>query len=612
MSDRRPFRLLALLVLAYTACTLLQITLTAPFEGADEGQHLAYIIRLMRGGGLPNRARAADNPTRQTSGQPPLYYAVAALLIRPFDDPAALDDAALFDLLRRCENRWYAPPDPFNLSDNRNVYTLLYHRHPADAHAIDAALRLMFAGRVVSWLFGLAGVLAAYAAAGAVWIGRPGWRLTTTALFAFTPQYIQMSAIVHNDIAGVVLAVAVSGVALWLVRAGASRGRLVTLGVLIGLAGMAKLNALAVVPGAGAALLLSLWTPGDRFRVGRAVRAALYVGVPAAVIALPWVIDGALRYGDPLGTATHYRPGYFYPEPLSLTAIVPLLPEVVLSYWGKLGSAVYLPREGYVLLGAGVLLAVAGLVRAPRRAWDWVRREWRIVLVLLLIALASALALVHWLRTIHFITGRLAYPAHLGYALVLTGGAALIAGRIGQGVVIAIALIASAVASPIALIAAFAPVETRAALPAGLVETAIDFAPSADALPAIRFIGHVPPDVPLISGELVRYTLCWSAQEGAPPDRAAAFSLKLFSQSGEQVADRTSLLGMGRYPSGAWRAGDRVCDAVDLPISGALMPGAVYNLIIVLLDAETLAVDWTAREPDGTPIAIPLIAGVTP
>jgi hypothetical protein len=121
----------------------------------------------------------------------------------------------------------------------------------------------------------------------------------------------------------------------------------------------------------------------------------------------------------------------------------------------------------------------------------------------------------------------------------------------------------------------------------------------------------VPPADPLVTGALARYTLCWDILPGAPPDKSAAFSLKLFTQDGVQVADRTSLPGMGRYPAGAWQPGDRVCDAVDLPITGVIAPGAVYNLILVLLDAETLAVDWAARTADGAPLLIPLIAGVT-
>jgi len=605
----------SLVLILFTIASCAHQLATAPFEGADEGQHLAYVLHLAQTRTLPDRATAASNATRQTSGQPPLYYLLSALpvaIVAP-----ALNADQLAALLRANENRWYSPPDRWNPTDNRNVYSALRSFAGMSSYDPLVSQLTLYTVRGVSWAFGIVGIIGAYAAARAIFRRRL-WSLTAAALFAFTPQYVQMSAIVHNDIAAYALAACVVASSLWIVRDGASGRRLILLGVLIGLAGLAKINALAVVPGAAAAVGLALLAGGRVGIIRRTVGAALWVGIPAAAILALWVIWGASVYGDPLGTATHYRPGYFYDQPLDLGALPPLVPEVILSYWGKLGSAVYLDPLAYTALAIVAVLALGGVLLNWRDARGWLRTHWRIALVLALVVLASWGALAHWLRTIHFITGRLAYPAHSVFAIALTGGLALLARRIPiPGAARAIAVGAAAIfigtatgASLVSLDVAYGRIDTRAVAPADLIPVQIEYAPSADAPPAIRLLGYRPPAAPLVTGTLARYMLCWETLETAPGKRAA-FSLKVFSQAGEQIADRTSLIGMGRYPSSSWFRGDRVCDAVDLPITGTLTPGATYNVLVVLLDAETMAVDWMMRGADGEPIAIPLIGSVT-
>ncbi|NDJ59685.1 MAG: hypothetical protein GYB67_01090, partial [Chloroflexi bacterium] len=133
----------------------------------------------------------------------------------------------------------------------------------------------------------------------------------------------------------------------------------------------------------------------------------------------------------------------------------------------------------------------------------------------------------------------------------------------------------------------------------------------------IRLLGVHQPDRTLRGGHHDHdheLTLCWEVLR--PAARPAAFSIKL-AHDGVIVADRTSILGLGRYPSADWRPGERFCDDVvvllrdpDHPDAPRPAPATVYDVWVVLLDAETLAVDWPATAAAGQPLDVPVVAQV--
>jgi hypothetical protein len=129
----------------------------------------------------------------------------------------------------------------------------------------------------------------------------------------------------------------------------------------------------------------------------------------------------------------------------------------------------------------------------------------------------------------------------------------------------------------------------------------------------LRFLGYRQASS-LLQDDPHPVTLCWEVLQ--PATRPAAFSLK-FVHEGAIVADRTSILGLGRYPAVSWQAGHVFCDDVVVPLDDRddrddlePEPGQVYDMLLVLLDAETLAVDWQAITPAGDPIEFPIIGQV--
>ena len=82
IAAHRP--LLAVLLI-FTCLSFFYSNSIPPFEGPDGPEHYAYIIWLAEGKGFPPQGEAAwETPVKQEAGQPPLYYFLASMPVRPF------------------------------------------------------------------------------------------------------------------------------------------------------------------------------------------------------------------------------------------------------------------------------------------------------------------------------------------------------------------------------------------------------------------------------------------------------------------------------------------------------------------------------------------------
>ena len=594
-------RFLVLLSMFILISSIQQLTLPA-FEGGDEGLHQNYVTWLRVNGTLPDRSTSLTNSVQQASGQPPLFYTAGAALLNLLQVPAT-DGDMLWSQLQAIRNPWYAPPDQWNPVDNRNVYLHAEGDQQLNLPNAEQANRIL---RLVGLGFGILAVIGAYGAAREVFVHTSAvpdgqtWALVATALYAFTPQVVHISSIFHNDVAPTAMSVLVIWQTLRMLRLGLTVQRLAVIGLLLGLAGLAKINALLVAPEVGLVLLFS-WQ--QHRSVGTFMKEALSVALCSGLLLVPWLLYGLLNYGDLLGTNTHLRPGYYYETPLTLYQLMPLLPEVYLGYWGKLASATYLHPVTYTLLGTLVVLAGAGYLAAGRPQRLSQRRKQQII-IFAVITLSTFLGLMHWLRTIHFITGRLLFPAHIVTACVLTGGLAFLAQRLRaskaiQAYAFTVILASSVVFAPLSLLAAY-----RHSVLIDRDQIGPLQGQQFDYDGIIRFLGY-QSDSDQISGSEHAIRLCWEVL--APTDRWAAFSVKIVHDA-VQIADRTSLHGLGLYPSALWKPGDRFCDEVQIPITTAPEPGQTYVVLLLLLDARTGDVNWHAAAADGTPVQYPIIA----
>jgi hypothetical protein len=122
----------------------------------------------------------------------------------------------------------------------------------------------------------------------------------------------------------------------------------------------------------------------------------------------------------------------------------------------------------------------------------------------------------------------------------------------------------------------------------------------------IRLISWEADSPTISSGAMPQFTLCW--QITAPTNRPAAYSLKLV-EDGIPVGERTTVHGLGHYDWQQWQTGYSWCEVLEIPV-GDVEAGMTYDILLVLLDAQTGAVDWQATTADGTPVPFPVLGQV--
>ena len=355
----------ALIVASFVVLGAIYSVSTPIFEASDELWHYPVIHHLVRGGGLPVQDPSAAQLWRQEGSQPPLYYALGALLTAWIDTD---------DLLEVRRLNPHADIGVLRSDGNVNM-TVHTDRERFPYQGVTLAVHLV---RWLSVLMGAVTVALTYHVTRAVFVPRddkmPSSRcdaaVLAAALVAFNPMFLFISGSVNNDN----LVVMLSTLALWLILR-LDEGRLTfwrfgALGLVIGLAVLSKVNALALIPLAGLALLRvsrrgRTWRP---FLLGGAA-----VGGAVVLVVGWWFVRNGQLYGDPLGlnmlvTITGAR----HPQP-TLWQLAGEWQGFLWSFWGLFGG-LNVPMEGWMYVFYDVLsvLACLGLLIF---AWRCLRRH---------------------------------------------------------------------------------------------------------------------------------------------------------------------------------------------------------------------------------------------
>ena len=339
MSRRRS--LVLLLVTFIILATIYSVVIPLG-EAPDEVSHLQYVQQLLARHRLPTLDIAAGE-----AHQPPLYYALGALLIAGIPNPQ-------IEIL--------ANPD-WQLW-NLDTPNLLLHTRQEQFPFENGALAWHLL-RLFSVALGAVTIWATYWLALEFFPNDPWLALASAAFVAFIPAFTFLSAVVNNDN----LVITLSAVAL-LVFFRTLRGARVLLlgclGLLLGLAALAKISALALWFPIGVAMLLG-WHSG--WRCNRFVSIAIVFGVALMLVA-PWLIYNQLAFGDPLNSAYMLRYSTPRAAPMTLADWGIYATRMFESLWGKFGGAVSLvmPLIVYQVLSIFVVL---GFIGALPQFDDW-------------------------------------------------------------------------------------------------------------------------------------------------------------------------------------------------------------------------------------------------
>jgi hypothetical protein len=392
----------ALLVHSYAQATPI-------FEASDEAAHFLYIHTLIEQGQLPvilSREQIATAPTPAErwsieAHQPPLYYALGALLIA-WTDRGDLDE--------------YLRPNDLifvrgETADNHNQWLHSPTRGGAQTALAVTILRLysLSLGVGTLWLVFLTARLAL--------------RSTTPALLAMlltasVPSFVAISGSINNDNLTTLLYCA--GL-YWIMRcwrnALLTRRDMLAGSAVLALIALTKVNGLSLF-----GLVYLVLLAGVRNKRWSRQRALQFVGLSLIITLVLtgwWYARNVQLYGDPLAleaTASLWSRAYEI-APTSGNALAELM-RIFRSFWmmvGYLHLPVYGPVWLYFYAALITLAALVGLIIA----WQRGRLPKSVLLILLLACAIVILTLLVGTRSVDISYGRLLFPMLAAFAPLL-------------------------------------------------------------------------------------------------------------------------------------------------------------------------------------------------
>lgn len=414
-SNRATFAALGVLAL-FVILALSSAVATPLFEASDEAAHFLYAHSLAETGALPviptradlNAAAAAGDVVAQwsvESHQPPLYYALAAVLI------ASTDRSDIASLLR----------------SNDLVFTwgLRAGNHNQWLHAPDItpdkAVRAVWIVRLFSLALACGTLWCIYRAAHLA-TGSAAAALASMLTTASIPTFAAISTSANNDS----LVTLLSAAAVWwtfrLLRFGLRRYDWALIALILSAIALTKFTGLAVgvvvVAGLGAALRRGTIT---RSQAGVVIAA---VGGALALNAGWWYLRNVQLYGDPLALdATAALWGRAFAVESESGGLIAEAPRIWQSFWlmiGHLHQPVWGPAWFYAASLALIGSSALGWLLSIRRRTGHVSVMTGVVL-LLAAALPFAM-LVIGTGSVDISYGRLLFPGLAGMIPLLVLG----------------------------------------------------------------------------------------------------------------------------------------------------------------------------------------------
>ncbi len=410
--------ILIAIIIAYTLLGILYAVLTPPWQAPDEPAHYNYVRYLVE---------KRRFPVLQPGDYDPGY--MREITTARFH-PSLSIDAIRYE--------FHQPP--------------LYYVLAAPIYALfDGALLPL---RLLSVALGGGVLVTAYLVGKTMLPAHPWMALGMTALIAFIPQHIAMSAAVENDtLAELFLALSMLFSIRWLESARpASTRKLVGAGIVIGLGLLTKTTAYIAAPLALVAVWLKFRQKKPPYRVNAALKALLALLGPALLLSLPWFARNAAVYGglDILGLARHeqvvvgqLRTADKIAQDGALPVLGHWLTTMFHSFWAQFGwMAVPIDARIYTLLGL-----LSGVILLGFCLW-WIdfgthKRPVRPAAILLACAGLMTLASVLWYNLDFYqAQGRYLFPALIPLSLAWVIGLNAILSRenaLTAGVVLGLA-----------------------------------------------------------------------------------------------------------------------------------------------------------------------------
>jgi 4-amino-4-deoxy-L-arabinose transferase-like glycosyltransferase len=590
---KKPSLAITAVVAAYLALALTYGVVVPPFEGLDEVEHFGVVRYVADTGRLPVQGDAAlaAYRVRQEASQPPLYYLVAGPLLR-------------LTGISTADTGNYLVPNPYVTCGTESIRAnkAILRRDPfAEAFPWHTALLALHLLRVFSAALQAFTVVGVYVIARRVFPNRPGVASLAAALTAFNPQFLVVASNVNNDnVATPVITWAVY-LCIVIVQEGLTLKRALITGLLIGLAALAKLAGLLLLPLVALGVILNLKPvdPKSTLRnqkppkVGDSEIRNLLILIGAVIVVSSWwYIRNGQLYGDPTGL----NPMLDIVGRRGLVPLGLLLSELSLvfrSYWGQFPCAFFDSSLYYSAWALVAALGLVGLVMGLRRERATIPlRGSRTRIAPYVLGAWLALVFFGWVRwnlTTPAPGGRLLFSAVgatstlLAYGLIslttLYAPRSSLFAYMGAGAM----FIVGTIALPMWVRPLFAPppmmdvtrVNPQHPLKAQFGES-------------IGLLGYDLSASGLGPGHFVDVTLYWRALKPMSTDYVLALQLAALAPGDTRtLLNFNTWPGGGNLPTAAWPVGPVIADRYRVPLPQDTGATQAWRLQALLYDVRT-------------------------
>ncbi len=567
---RERFAVSLLLIVSFVLFNIYSIA-TPLFEASDELWHYPLVQYLAAGNGLPIQRQDQsddDAPWRQEGSQPPLYYALAALITAPLD-------SSNWREIRRLNPHSDGGVPTHDGNANAILHT------PAEKFPWTGAALAAHVARFVSIALSTLTVFFAYLVGRELYPNDLSLRLGTLICTAFVPMFAFISGSINNDSAAVLFCTIGTWRALRVIRQGdLSIRSAVFAGLITALGILSKSSAIGLVGLFGLAGLFAEIRTGT----GRGASLIKFGMIFIAVVALVsgwWFVRNQMLYDDWLGWNAFLDAVGRRVPPADLAQLWSEREGFVWAYWGVFGALnVIMPHIVYDALSGIVLLALVGGLASPIGliASDrnnvvtagalsmlplWV---WQLAACVFWVALIFV-SLLRWTSLTPASQGRLMFPciaviaASIAYGLFKIHRLVLwlcCAALIALAVIVPFVMIAPVYAQPPAL---------RDAKPAQTLNAVLG--------DAIELIGYDTPPPTVAPGEEAMLRLYWRVR--APLTRNYSVFVHLLDENDVVIAQRDMYPGQGTLATSELTPGYTWSDHYNLwmPRRAALPPKAL-------------------------------------
>jgi len=564
---------IVLVLTAFVIVGFIYSVVTPIFEASDELWHYPFVRHLADAHTLPIQRPDQIGPWRQEGSQPPLYYALGALL-------TAWVDTGDMEAIRQLNPH----ANIGMLTRDRNVNMVIHT--PRERWPYRRTVLAVHLVRWMSLLMGAVTVLAGYLLARQVFPGDRILALSTACLTAFNAMYLFVTTSVNND----ALVIMLCALCLWLmaryVLIRPSVAQWTLLGLLLGLGSISKASVLGMMPLAA----LMVFTVARRERSWRElVVAGLAIGLPILLTAGWWYYRNWRLYDDPLGLSAFVAVvGARYPVP-TLRQLLGEWRGFVMSYWGLFGGLnVAAPGWVYWLLS---ILALVGLLGAPvyvrrgHRVERFTPARWLQLGLIVLWPCIVFVALIRWTLMTPASQGRLMFSALTAISLLTSMG---LAGLLPRRVRAVLPATMSLLMLAIALMLPFASIRPVYAAPRLLGEAEVSSLSTRLDVTfggKMRLLGYALDREQVAPGDDLAVTLYWRSL--APIQENYTVFVHVLGANDLIIGQRDMYPGQGNYPTSLWSPGDIVRDTYVVPISSVAMTPSEAQIEVGLYRMDT-------------------------